>query len=97
MPITLHKSKRNYPEHNTPPQQGNKRKNKPNDSKLQELQDSDGTTLQYICDSCTDSVDDLVQCERCEMWLCSGCEKVPPEAIRFIGKYGDALVLYNVG
>ena len=49
------KSKRNYPEHNTPPQQGNK---KSNDPKLQELDDSDGTTLQYICDRCTDSVDD---------------------------------------
>ena len=45
MPITLRKSKWNYPEHNTPPQHGNK-KNKPNDFKLQELEDSDGTTLQ---------------------------------------------------
>ena len=26
------------------------------------------------------------------MWLCSGCEKVPPEAIRFIGKYSELRV-----
>ena len=40
MPITSRKSKGNYPEHNTLPQQGNKKKNKHNDSKLQELEDS---------------------------------------------------------
>ena len=92
MQITWRKSKRNYPEHNTPPQQDNNKKNKPNDFKLQELEDLDSTTLQYICDKCTNSVDNIVQCEWCEMWLCSDCEKVPLEVIRFTGKYSELRV-----
>jgi len=68
MPITKHN-------HNTPPQVGNEKRNKP---------EEDGVVADCRC---TDIVEQLVQCEWCEMWLCSECEKVPPKMIDFIGKY----------
>ena len=41
------------------------------------------------CDRCTEKVEDLVQCERCEMWLCAECEKISLESIHFIGKFSE--------
>jgi len=33
-----------------------------------------------------DQVDQLIQCERCEMWLCNICEEIPDQVMSFIGK-----------
>jgi len=82
MPLTSRGcGKRNYPEHN------NSYLADTGESKMQELEDSD--TDEYVCDRCTDSVEDLIQCKRCEMWLCSKCETVPPEVI---GKHSELRV-----
>ena len=90
MPITTRSQKRNHPEHNTPPKEKNEKKNKPNYSDTRELEDT--ATHYYICDRCTDYVEDLIQCERCEMWLCAKCEKVPPELIHHVSQYCELRV-----
>ena len=46
----------------------------------------------FYCDTCTEKVDRLVQCERCEMSPSSGCERLAPEVIDFIGKYSEFCV-----
>ena len=76
--------KRSQPEHNTPPHKDTGKKNKPSDNVPKEVEQEE-----YFCDRCTEAVDDLVQCERCEMWLCAGCEKMSPEVINFIGEYNE--------
>ena len=79
----------NHPEHNTPSKEKNEKKNKSYHSDTQELED---TAAHYdISDRCTDYVEDLIQCEHCEMWLCSKCEKVPPELIHHVGQYCNLL------
>ena len=39
------------------------------------------------CDKCTESVDHLSQCENCETWYCSSCEKVPTQVMEIISGY----------
>ena len=39
------------------------------------------------CDKCTESVDHLIQCEKCESWYCSSCENVPTQVIEIISEY----------
>ena len=39
------------------------------------------------CDKCTESVDHLIQCENCETWYCSSCEKVPTQVMEIISGY----------
>ena len=56
--------------------QGHREKNKPSDNVVKEVEQEE-----YFCDRYTEAVDDLVQCKRCGMWLCSGCEKMSPEVI----------------
>jgi len=78
-------TKRSEPEHNTPPHKGTEKRNKSGESTAQEVEE-------YVCDRCTDIVDVLIQCERCEMWLCAGCEKLSPEVISFIGEHSESRV-----
>ncbi|XP_065883156.1 testis-specific gene 10 protein-like [Dysidea avara] len=40
-----------------------------------------------ITQKCTDNVKNLIQCECCEMWLCSKCEKVPSKVIHCVGQH----------
>ena len=69
------------PKHNTPPHKDTGKKNKPHENVAKEVEQEE-----YFCDSCTEAVDDLVQCERCDMWL---CEKMSPEVINYIGEYSE--------
>ena len=87
--------KRLVPDHNTPPHKGVEKKNKQADQENEQVEGEENEEVaeeEYICDRCTDKVEVLIQCERCEMWLCAGCEKVSPEAINFIGKYCEFCV-----
>ena len=90
MPVTTPSLKRNHPERNIPSKEKNEKKNKPIYLYTQELEDS--TTCYYVCDRCTDNVEDLVQCECCEMWLCSKCKKVPLKVIHHVGPYCELRV-----
>ena len=76
--------KRPQPEHNTPPHKNTEKKNKPSNK------DKDEENL--YCDRCTEMANDLVQCERCDMWLCADCEKISPEAIHSIGIFSECRV-----
>lgn len=79
--------KRNVPDHDTPPKEGKEKKAKSFEGDAtSDTDDNDEGELVY-CDRCTDQCDQLIQCERCEMWLCSNCEKVPDEVITLIGKF----------
>jgi len=46
--------------------------------------DSPDTESQLYCDRCTSAVERLIQCE---MYLCSGCEKIPESVMATIGEY----------
>ena len=48
----------------------------------------DGEDTLY-CDRCTSAVEQLIQCEKCEMYLCSGCEKVPENVMIIVGEYNQ--------
>ena len=39
------------------------------------------------CDKCTESVDHLIQCEKCETWYCDSCENVPTQVMEIISEY----------
>ena len=54
------------PEHSTPPHKGKEKKSKLSDD-ISEAEDEE----ELYCDWCTEKVEDLVQCERCDMWLCA--------------------------
>ena len=41
------------------------------------------------CDRCTSDVERLIQCEKCEMYLCSSCEKIPESVMATIGEYSQ--------
>ena len=73
-------NKRPNPDNNTPPKSSKEKKSKSGDT-----EDTD----KLICDRCSVGVDQLVQCERCDMWLCTSCEGVPPEVINMIGNYSE--------
>ena len=75
-------------DHDTLPKEGKEKKAKSCKGKTtSDTNDNDKDELAY-CYRCTEQVDQLIiQCERCEMWLCSNCEKVPDEAISLIGKF----------
>lgn len=48
--------------------------------------DTDSKAL--YCDKCSQSVDQLIQCESCEVWFCGACESVPAQILdtnRYIG------------
>jgi len=76
MPFTSRSWKRNCPKHSAPSQQIREKNNK---SIAQELESGD--VDEYICDRCTESVEDFIHYKRCEMWLCSKCQMVPSEVI----------------
>jgi len=84
MPSKKQKKRRN-PEHNTPPHKGPEKKNKLEHTVHVE-------EMEFYCDRCTSKVDDLVQCERCEMWLCGGCEKISADVINLIGSFSESRI-----
>ena len=43
------------------------------------------------CDRCTSAVDQLIQCEKCEMYLCAACEKIPENVMTIVGEYNQIL------
>ena len=73
-------SKRNVPEHNMPPNRVKEKKTKVDE--INRADDSvtdanrDDSPEENYCDRSTEKVDQLIQCERCEMWLCSICERI---------------------
>ena len=79
--------KRSQPEHNTPPHKGKEKKNKLSDD-ISKAEDEE----ELHCDRCTEKVENLVQCERCDMWLCANCEKISPEAIHLIGRFSESRI-----
>jgi len=75
------------PDHDTTSKEGKEKKVKLFDGKTtSNADDNDKDELAY-CDRCTEQVEQLIQCKRFEMWLCSNCEKVPDEVITLIGKF----------
>ena len=42
-----------------------------------------------FCDRCTSAVDQLIQCEKCEMYLCAVCEKIPESVMKIVGDYNQ--------
>lgn len=41
------------------------------------------------CDRCSQSVEQIVQCEICDKWYCGPCENIPPHAMEVIGDYNQ--------
>ena len=50
-------------------------------------QDVDSEAL--YCDKCSQSVDQLIQCESCEVWFCSACETIPGQTMEIIFAYNQ--------
>ena len=44
-------------------------------------------TESLCCDRCTSAVEFLIQCEKCKMYLCSDCEKIPESVMVSIARY----------
>ena len=43
---------------------------------------------EYPCDSCNQvGIDQLIQCERCEKWLCCKCQRIPKAMVTAIQKW----------
>ena len=42
-----------------------------------------------VCDKCTATVDQLIQCERCQVWYCSQCENVPVKLMELLDEFKD--------
>ena len=63
--------------------------------KFTEEDDSPDTESQLCCDRCTSAVERLIQCEKCEMFLCSGCEKIPESVMAIIGEYTQVHWFYQ--
>ena len=41
------------------------------------------------CDKCSQSVDQLIQCESCEVWFCGACESIPAHTMEIIIAYNQ--------
>ena len=48
-----------------------------------------------LCDSCKLQVDQVIQCEHCELWFCATCESIPAYVMDIISycTQADTLVL----
>jgi len=42
-----------------------------------------------VCDKCTVTVDQLIQCERCQVWYCSQCENVLVKLMGLLDEFKD--------
>jgi len=80
-------NKRKLPEHNTPPNKGKEKKTKENETNGADPEEEVSSAEEIYCDRCTEKVDQLIQCERCEMWLCNICEGIPDEVISFASEF----------
>ena len=51
--------------------------------------DGDSQEESLYCDRCTSAVDQLIQCEKCKMYLCAACEKIPENVMTTVGEYNQ--------
>ena len=51
--------------------------------------DGDSQEETLFCDRCTSAVDQLIQCEKCEMCLCAACEKIPENVMTMVSEYNQ--------
>ena len=43
----------------------------------------------FNCDKCEGTIDNLLQCESCNLWFCGTCSKIPEEALSIIGEINN--------
>ena len=48
---------------------------------------TDESAEKLYCDRCTNTVEQLIQCEKCLIWLCSDCEKIPDNVMSIAKEY----------